>query len=241
MWRYLLSAVVASAATFISWSIIVNGNTLGESTSMILIVVIGVVIAFAELVFSYFWSLRSGATRSLVDLSISRNRRLSGLLYGTGFMVGAILTLIARLLDEHIHIWAYAISLLAFAVIWWGFDLYVRASLRKKYLLIGPYSPNLSDAEVGDKGSFSMGDPEAVDYGDVKIKQGDEIIQEISMGGWTIPIKPTGSNSIIITGEIKKTLLYGLVELDSQSGESTLTRKGYIDKGLVNVEIPQIK
>ena len=122
MWRYLLSAVVASAATFISWSIIVNGNTLGESTSMILIVVIGVVIAFAELVFSYFWSLRSGATRSLVDLSISRNRRLSGLLYGTGFMVGAILTLIARLLDEHIHIWAYAISLLAFAVIWWGFD-----------------------------------------------------------------------------------------------------------------------
>ena len=79
----------------------------------------------------------------------------------------------------------------------------------------------MSDAEVGDKGSFSMGNPEAVDYGDVKIKQGDEIIQEISMGGWTIPIKPTGSNSIIITGEIKKTLLYGLVELDSQSGSSS--------------------
>lgn len=240
MWRFLLSAITASAATFISWSILVDDNTLGESTSIIMFVAICVVIALAELVFSYFWSQRSAAKRSLVDFSISRNRRFSGLLYGTGFIAGAILTLIACLMYKHIHVWAHVISLVAFLVAWWGFDLYVRASLRRSFLLIGPYSPNLGDAEVGDKGSFGIDDPEGIDYGDVKIKQGDEIIKVISMGGWTIPIKTTGSNSITITGESIKTLLYGLVELDSESGEFILTHKGYIDKGLINVEIPQI-
>ena len=133
MWRYLFSAIVASVATFLAWSILVDGNTLDDSTTMILVVALGTVVALIELVVSYFWSLRSAATLSSVYLSISRNPRLSGMLYGTGFMAGAILTLIACILYDHISIWAHAISLVAFLVVWWVFDFYVRTSLRKNF------------------------------------------------------------------------------------------------------------
>src|SRR5690625_4463422 len=100
------------------------------------------------------------------------------------------------------------------------------------HLMIGPYSPDLESAEVGDTGSFSIGDPEAVPYGRLEIRQGNDL-REIEMGGWSLPIAYDADQAepIVITGFTEKTLVYAIVKLLPGLEGSKIMEMGNIKSG----------
>src|SRR5690625_242866 len=106
------------------------------------------------------------------------------------------------------------------------------------YLMIGPDSPDLESAEVGDTGSFSIGDSEAVPYGRIEIRQGDDL-REIEMGGWSLPIEYDADQAepVVITGFTEKDLVYAIVKHLPGLEGSKIMEKGNIEAGEIDITL----